>query len=87
MKKWDSLGGLQVHPQDATKATYVHSNGEAKWNLSEVEVPTVEYLGRENAIEMQDIREPGMGWPWFANDLRVFLPAWQDMELAHPSGR
>ena len=23
--------------------------------------------------------------PWFVNDLRAFLPAWQDMELATPS--
>ena len=35
---------------------------------------------------MQDIRELGLGWAWFVNDLRGFLPAWQDMELAslHP---
>ena len=26
-----------------------------------------------------------MGWAWFVNDLRVFLLAWQDMELATPS--
>ena len=29
--------------------------------------------------KVQDIRELGMGWAWFVNDLRVFLPAWQDM--------
>ena len=34
---------------------------------------------------MQDIRELGLGWAWFVNDLRAFLPAWQDMELATPS--
>ena len=49
-------------------------------NLSEIEVPTVEYCVRE----VQHIRELGMGWAWFVNDLRAFLPAWQDMELASP---
>ena len=39
---------------------------------------------REDAIEIQDIRELGLGWAWFVNDLRAFLPAWQDMELASP---
>ena len=34
---------------------------------------------------MQDIRELGLGWAWFMNDLRAFLPAWQEMELASPS--
>ena len=34
----------------------------------------------EHAIEMQDVRELGLGWAWFVNDLRAFLPAWQDME-------
>ena len=29
--------------------------------------------------------ELGLGWAWFVNDLRAFLPAWQDMELATPS--
>ena len=27
----------------------------------------------------------GLGWAWFMNDLRAFLPAWQEMELASPS--
>ena len=44
------------------------------------EVPTVEQCVREDAIETQDIRELGLGWAWFVNDLRAFLPAWQDME-------
>ena len=34
---------------------------------------------------MQDIRELGLGWAWFMNDLRAFPPAWQEMELASPS--
>ena len=38
---------LHVHPQDSTKAAYVRCNGEVKWNLSEIEVPTVEYLVRK----------------------------------------
>ena len=25
-----------------------------------------------------------MGWVWYVNDLRAFLPAWQDVELASP---
>ena len=56
-----------------------------KWNLQEIEVPTVEQCVREDAVEVQDIRELGLGWAWFVNDLRTFLPAWQDMELASPS--
>ena len=39
---------------------------------------------KEDALEAQDIRELGLGWAWFMNDLRAFLPAWQDMELASP---
>ena len=48
-------------------------------------MPTVEQSVRENALEVQDIRELGLGWAWFVNDLRAFLPAWQDMEVASPS--
>ena len=56
-----------------------------KWNLQEIEVPTVEQSVREDALEVQDIRELGLGWAWFVNDLRAFLPGWQGMELASPS--
>ena len=56
-----------------------------KWNLQEIEVPTVEQSVREDALEVQDIRELCLGWAWFVNDLRAFLPSWQDMELASPS--
>ena len=49
-----------MHPQDATKATYLRSNGEVEWNLSEVEVHTVEYLVQEDAIEIRDIRAGGV---------------------------
>ena len=73
-----------MHPQDATKAACAHSTGEVKWNLSEVEVPTNGHLVLEDAIEIHDIRDLGMGWAWFVNDLRALLPAWQDMELVHP---
>ena len=75
---------LHVHLQDSTKAAYDCSTGEVKWNLTEIEVPTVEHCIREDTIEVQDIRELGMGWAWIMNDLRAFLPAWQDMELASP---
>ena len=37
-----------------------------------------------DALEIHDIRELGLGWAWFVNDLRAFLPAWQDMGLASP---
>ena len=77
---------LHVHPQDSSKAAYVNRKGEVKWNLHEIEVPTVEQSVREDALEVQDIRELVLGWAWFVNDLRAFLPAWQDMELASPSG-
>ena len=77
---------LHVHPQDSAKAAYVNRKGEVKWNLQEIEVPTVEQSVREDALEIQDIRELGLGWAWFVNhtvnDLRAFLPSWQDKELA-----
>ena len=47
--------------------------------------PLFEQCVKEDALEVQDIRELGLGWAWFVNDLRAFLPAWQDMELATPS--
>ena len=73
---------LHVHPQDSTRAAFVNRKGEVKWNLQDLEVPTVEQCVKEDALEVQDIRELGLGWAWFVNDLRAFLPAWQDMELA-----
>ena len=76
---------LHVHPQDATRSAYVNRKGDVKWNLHDLEVPTVEQCVKEDALEVQDIRELGLGWAWFVNDLRAFLPAWQDMELATPS--
>ena len=53
--------------------------------MHDIEVPTVEQCVKEDALEVQDIRELGLGWAWFVNDLRAFLPAWQDMELATPA--
>ena len=85
---------LHVHLQDSSKAAYVNRKGEAKrkgevkWGIyktQEIEVPTVEQSVREDALEVQDIREVGLGWAWFVNDLRAFFPSWQDMELATPS--
>ena len=76
---------LHVHPQDASRSTYVNRKGDVKWNLQDLDVPTVEQCIKEDALEVQDIRELGLGWAWFINDLRAFLPAWQDMELATPS--
>ena len=76
---------LHVHPQDSSRAAYVNRRGEVKWNLQDLEVPTVEQCVKADALEVQDIRELGLGWAWFVNDLRAFLPAWQDMELATPS--
>ena len=52
---------LHVHPQDSSKAAYVNRKGEAKWNLQEIEVPTVEQCVREAALGVQDIRELGLG--------------------------
>ena len=76
---------LHVHPQDSSRAAYVNRKGEVKWNLQDIEVPTVEQCVKEDALEVQDIRELGLGWASFVNYLRAFLPAWQDMELATPS--
>ena len=53
--------------------------------LAQNAVPTVEQCVKEDALEVQDIRELGLGWAWFMNDLRAFLSAWQEMELASPS--
>ena len=36
--------------------------------LNIIEVPTVEKSVREDALEIQDIRELGLGWAWFVND-------------------
>ena len=53
---------LHVHPQDATRSAYVNRKGEVKWNLQDLEVPTVEQRVKEDALEVQDIRELGLGW-------------------------
>ena len=66
------------------QAAYVNRSHEVKWSLNEIEVSTVEQCAREDAIEIKDICELGLGWAWCVNDLRAFLPAWQDMELASP---
>ena len=44
------------------------------------------YVHRKGEVKwnLQDLEVP-TGWAWFVNDLRAFLPAWQDMELATPS--
>ena len=63
---------LHVRPQDSSKATYVNRKGEVKWNLEEIEMPTVEQSVREDALEVQDIREFGLGWAWFVNDLSAW---------------
>ena len=52
---------LHVHPQDSSKAACVNRKGEVKWNLEGIEVPTVEQSVREDALELQDIRELGLG--------------------------
>ena len=75
---------LHVHPQDSAKAAYVNRKGEVKWSLHEIVSPHSRTDVREDALEIQDIRELGLGSAWLVNDLRAFLPAWQDMELASP---
>ena len=37
--------------------------------------PTVEQCVKEDALEVQDISELGLGWAWFMNDLRAFSPS------------
>ena len=49
-----------VHPHASSRAAYVNSSGDVKWSLSDIEVPTLEQA-REDAIEIQDIRELGFG--------------------------
>ena len=44
---------LHVHPQDATRSAYVNRKGEVKWNLQDLEVPTVEQCVKEDALEVQ----------------------------------
>ena len=53
---------LHVHPQDSSRAAYVNRKGEVRWNLQDLEVPTVEQCVKEDALEIQDIRELGLGW-------------------------
>ena len=53
---------LHVHPQDSSRVAYVNRKGEVKWNLQDIEVPTAEQCVKEDAIEVQDIRELGLGW-------------------------
>ena len=62
MKRLVRQWRLHVHPQDSSKAAYVNRKGEVKWNLQEIEVPTVEQSVREDALEVQDIRELGGAW-------------------------
>ena len=62
---------LHVHPQDSAKAAYVNSTGDVKWSLNEIEVPTPGQCTREDAIEIQDTRELGLGWAWYA---MTFVP-------------
>ena len=38
-----------------------------------IEVPTVEQSIREDALEIQDIRELGLGWAWFVNGIGISL--------------
>ena len=71
---------LHVHPQDSAKVAYVNSSGEVTWRLAAIEIPTVEHRVREDVVEIQDVRKLGLDWAY----LRVFLPSWQDMELASP---
>ena len=68
-----------MYPQDSSRAACVNRN------LQGLDRPTVEHCVKEDALEIRDLRELGLGWAWFVNDLRAFSPAWQDMELATPS--
>ena len=52
-EKVGQLWRLRIHPQHSTKAAHV-------CHLFEIEVPTMEHCYREDAIEIQDIREIGI---------------------------
>ena len=51
---------LHIHRQDSSRAAYVNRKGEVKWNLHDIEVPTVEQCVKEDALEVQDICELGL---------------------------
>ena len=59
---------LHVHPHDPQAAAYVRSDGEVRWNLTDVEVVTVEELHPEGSMDVQNLQSLGMGWAWCVND-------------------
>ena len=60
-----------VHPTEPRAAAYVRNDGEIRWNLSDLDVATVEELEPEGAVEVQNLRSLGMGWAWYVNDLSL----------------
>ena len=53
----------------------------------ETDVPSLESLTKEDAIEVQDARELRVGLAWFANELRAFFQfgkRWSWLIQAHP---
>ena len=65
---------LHVHPTEPRAAAYARNDGEIRWNLSDLDVATVEELEPEGAVEVQNLRSLGMGWAWYVNDLSKYLP-------------
>ena len=61
-------------PSGFDKGCVCNRKGEVEWSLHEIEVPTVEQCVKEDALEVQDTRELGLGWAWFMDDPRAFLP-------------
>ena len=62
------------------KSVQPRSLGQEKRSVNLGDITFIhKILPRQYAIEVQDIRELGMGWAWFVNDLlpqSVVLPAW-----------
>ena len=63
-----------MHPTEPRAAAYVRNDGEIRWQLSDLDVATVEELEPEGAVEVQSLRSLGMGWAWYVNDLSKYLP-------------
>ena len=64
---------LHVRPLDPKVAAYVRNDGEVSWQLSDLDVATIEKFNPQESMEMPNLRRLGMGWVWYVNDLSKYL--------------
>ena len=77
---------LHAHPTDQNIAAYVRKNGNVRWHLNDLDVATVEELHLEMSMEVQYLRNLGMGWAWYVNDLSRYLPDAETLGAVTPEG-